>query len=139
MFFGLGGHPGFRVPLEEGLAFEDYRVELSPEAGPVQVGFTPQHFLNGQDRPFPLDTPPQEYSTCGVGAFRRPSIEFELPCGSRTADLRYARGQIRRGKYALEGLPAFLEGGGGGGGLNGELRGGPAPAGGGAVFGGRGE
>lgn len=55
MFFGLGGHPGFRVPLEEGLAFEDYRVEFSPGAGPVQVGFTPQHFLNGQDRPFPLD------------------------------------------------------------------------------------
>ncbi|WP_243111081.1 aldose 1-epimerase family protein [Acutalibacter sp. 1XD8-33] len=56
MFFGLGGHPGFRVPLEEGLRFEDYRVELSPEAQPVRVGFTPQCFLNGQDKPYPLES-----------------------------------------------------------------------------------
>lgn len=55
MFFGLGGHPGFRVPLEEGLAFEDYQVELDPGASPVRVGFTPQCFLNGDDRPYPLE------------------------------------------------------------------------------------
>ena len=24
MYFGIGGHPGFFVPMEEGLAFEDY-------------------------------------------------------------------------------------------------------------------
>ena len=24
MYFGIGGHPGFNVPLEEGLEFEDY-------------------------------------------------------------------------------------------------------------------
>ena len=74
-------------------------------------GFSPNPEEAGADRTFSLDTTPQEYSTCGVGDFRLPAIEFELPCGSRTADLRYARGEIRRGKYALEGLPAFYGGG----------------------------
>ncbi len=36
MYFGLGGHPGFRVPLEEGLSFEDYRLEL-PEAKDTKI------------------------------------------------------------------------------------------------------
>ena len=27
MYFGLGGHPGFNVPLKEGLTFEDYYIE----------------------------------------------------------------------------------------------------------------
>ena len=61
----------------------------------------------GLDRTYSLNTIPQEYSTRGVGVFRLPSIELELPCGSRSADLRYAGCQLRRGKYALEGLPAF--------------------------------
>jgi len=33
MPFALGGHPGFRVPLENGLAFEDYALDFS---GPAQ-------------------------------------------------------------------------------------------------------
>ncbi len=31
MYYGLGSHPGFNVPLKKGLAFEDYYVEF-PEA-----------------------------------------------------------------------------------------------------------
>ena len=27
MYFGIGGHPGFSLPLEEGLCFEDYELE----------------------------------------------------------------------------------------------------------------
>ena len=61
----------------------------------------------GLDRTYSLDTIPQEYSTCGVGDFRLPSIELELPSGSRSASLRYRGFQLRDGKYALEGLPAF--------------------------------
>ena len=61
----------------------------------------------GMDRTFSLDILPQEYSTCGVGDFRLPSIELELPSGSRTADLRYTGFELRKGKYALENLPAF--------------------------------
>ncbi|NBI09911.1 alpha-galactosidase [Colidextribacter sp. OB.20] len=61
----------------------------------------------GLDRTYSLDTLPQEYSTCGVGDFRLPSLELELPGGSCSADLRYVRCELRGGKYALEGLPAF--------------------------------
>ena len=70
-------------------------------------GFSPNPNEAESDRTFSLDAFPQEYSTCGVGDFRLPSIELELPNGSRTADLRYVDSQIRKGKYALEGLPAF--------------------------------
>ena len=44
MWFGLGAHPGFRVPLEEGLDFTDYCLEFVPDVSPVRVGFTPQCF-----------------------------------------------------------------------------------------------
>ena len=70
-------------------------------------GFSPNPNEAGGSRTFSLDTFPQEYSTCGVGDYRLPSIELELPSGSRTADLRYVGGEVRRGKYGLEGLPAF--------------------------------
>ena len=71
-------------------------------------GFSPNPNEAGADRAFSLDTIPQEYSTCGVGDYRLPSIELELSSGSRTADLRYVSGEVRQGKYALEGLPSFF-------------------------------
>ena len=70
-------------------------------------GCAPNPAEAGPDRTYSLNTLPQEYSTCGVGDFRLPSIELELPCGSRSADLRYAGHELRRGKYSLEGLPSF--------------------------------
>lgn len=48
MFFGIGGHPGFNVPLEEGLQFEDYVLEFSSPAHPNRIGFTDDCHLNGQ-------------------------------------------------------------------------------------------
>lgn len=55
MHFGIGGHPGFNVPLDEGLAFEDYCLEFSHEAHPYRVGFTPDCHVNGQDALYPLE------------------------------------------------------------------------------------
>lgn len=55
MWFGLGAHPGFRVPLEEGLDFTDYCLEFVPDVSPVRVGFTPQCFLSGEDTLYPLE------------------------------------------------------------------------------------
>lgn len=55
MSFAVGGHPGFRVPMEEGLAFEDYYLEFSAPAQPYRVGFTDRCFLNGQDVLYPLE------------------------------------------------------------------------------------
>lgn len=54
MYFGLGGHPGFNVPLEPGQAFENYRLRFSQPCKPVRVGFSEDCFVNGQDTPFEL-------------------------------------------------------------------------------------
>lgn len=55
MYFGLGGHPGFRVPLREGKCFTDYRLRFSHPCSPVRVGFTPDCFRSGRDESFPLE------------------------------------------------------------------------------------
>lgn len=54
MFFGVGGHPGFMVPLEEGLTFEDYVLQFSEASQPYRVGFSDTCFLTGQDAFYPL-------------------------------------------------------------------------------------
>jgi len=54
MYFGLGGHPGINVPMEEGLTFEDYFLEF-PEAQLRRVEFTPACFITGNEHPFPLE------------------------------------------------------------------------------------
>ncbi len=73
-------------------------------------GFSPNPSEAGLDRAFSLDTLPQEYSTCGVGDFRLPSLELEPEDGSRLSDLRYKGVERRPGKYNLPGLPAFFGG-----------------------------
>ena len=55
MIFGLGGHPGFNVPLTEGLRFEDYRLRFPAGCRPTRVGFTPDCFVSGEDTPYPLE------------------------------------------------------------------------------------
>lgn len=55
MFFAVGGHPGFNVPLEDGLAFDDYYLEFGEEAHPTRVGFTEACFLNGNDALYELE------------------------------------------------------------------------------------
>lgn len=55
MPFGVGGHPGFRVPVGEGERFEDYCLEFSSPCRPDRVGFTSDVFLSGMDTPFPLE------------------------------------------------------------------------------------
>lgn len=54
MYFGVGGHPGFRVPLTEGRRFEDYRLRFAPADDPRRVGFTEACYLDGTDEPFVL-------------------------------------------------------------------------------------
>jgi len=55
MYFGIGGHPGFRVPLEEGLVFSDYYLEFGGESCPERIGHTAACFLSGTDKRFPLE------------------------------------------------------------------------------------
>ena len=54
MPFGIGGHPGFNVPLAEGERFEDYELEFSCSCQPDRVGFTPAVYLSGHDAAYPL-------------------------------------------------------------------------------------
>lgn len=54
MYFGFGGHPGFNVPMEEGLTFEDYTLTFDQKAQPYRVGFNESCFITGQDEAYPL-------------------------------------------------------------------------------------
>lgn len=47
MYFGLGGHPGFKVPLEDHLDFEDYVLEFPSSCQPNRVTFSPLLLVTG--------------------------------------------------------------------------------------------
>ncbi len=47
MYFGMGGHPGFNVPMDDGLSFEDYNISFENTC-PLRVGFTDTCFRNGK-------------------------------------------------------------------------------------------
>ena len=54
MYFGIGGHPGFNVPLEAGRDFSDYRVRFPEAEAPERVLFSPSCFLTGEKSPYEL-------------------------------------------------------------------------------------
>ena len=54
LFFGYGGHPGFRVPIEEGRSFEDYYLEFPEKCFPDQVMMSKDVLVNGTLKPYPL-------------------------------------------------------------------------------------
>ena len=55
LHFGLGGHPGFRVPMEDALEFSDYRLRFSEPCSPKVLPITPTGFMSGQELPYPLE------------------------------------------------------------------------------------
>lgn len=55
MVFGLGGHPGFRIPFADGTVFEDYALEFPEPCSPVRVLFDENILRTGQTVPFPLE------------------------------------------------------------------------------------
>lgn len=54
MPFGVGGHPGFNVPLTEGETFDNYELEFSIPCRPDRVGFSSAVYMNGCDEEYPL-------------------------------------------------------------------------------------
>lgn len=54
MYFGLGGHPGFNVPLSPDLQFSDYYLKFGTPCEPVQIGFTEECYRSGTDMSFPM-------------------------------------------------------------------------------------
>ncbi len=55
MYFGIGGHPGFQVPIEKELSFDDYFIEFSKVGNVKRVGMSEDCFVTGKDEDFPLD------------------------------------------------------------------------------------
>lgn len=55
LYFGLGGHPGFRVPLAQGKTFGDYRLRFGEVTPAKRIGFDAACFRTGHDEQFPLE------------------------------------------------------------------------------------
>ena len=53
--FGIGGHPGFNVPLVPGESFEDYKLIFGHPCKPDRIGFTEDVYLSGRDVLYPLE------------------------------------------------------------------------------------
>ncbi|MBQ3705020.1 MAG: aldose 1-epimerase family protein [Clostridia bacterium] len=54
MFFCEGAHPGFNVPLEPGLKFEDYNLTFREASMPALVDFSPTVLVSGVRTRYPL-------------------------------------------------------------------------------------
>lgn len=55
MYFGLGSHPGYNIPLDDGLSFEDYMLEFSEKHTPELIGMTPACFVDGTRKKYELE------------------------------------------------------------------------------------
>lgn len=55
MYFGLGGHPGFNVPIDEKGLFEDYTLEFEAECEPRRVVFDSACLVAGREKMPPLE------------------------------------------------------------------------------------
>jgi galactose mutarotase-like enzyme len=54
MYFGLGGHPGFRVPISGGETFEDYFLAFPAAESISQILMSDACLTTGETRAFPL-------------------------------------------------------------------------------------
>lgn len=54
MYFGLGGHPGFRVPFEQGRSFEDHRLRFESPCMPERIEFDDACLRTGRQTAFSL-------------------------------------------------------------------------------------
>ena len=55
MYFGLGGHPGFNVPLGGEGSFEDWQLVFDEPCSPVRIDFHPETILqSGITEEYPL-------------------------------------------------------------------------------------
>ena len=55
MYFGIGGHPGFNIPFEDGLKFEDYRIDFGEGARPRSIMLSDDCFILEKDEPLELE------------------------------------------------------------------------------------
>ena len=55
MYFAIGGHPGFNLPLEDGKTFEDYYIEFDEPCEAKKLCFSDTCFYLEKDEEFPLE------------------------------------------------------------------------------------
>ena len=78
MYFGIGGHPGLCVPIEEGLEFEDYRINFGENAQLSQVVLSDDCFVTENTVSVPLVD--DHYLPLRHGLFDRDAIVLnEMP------------------------------------------------------------
>lgn len=70
------------------------------------VGFSGNIYEAGNKRDYSLDTMPLEYSCKGLGDHRISAAAVTHPNGSDALDLRFESYEIKKGKYAISGMPA---------------------------------
>lgn len=70
------------------------------------IGFSPDYYEDRLKHTASPDTAPQEYTGCNTGDYRLSTISVTDEQGSCAADFRYVSHEIRKGKYALDGLPS---------------------------------
>ena len=54
MYFSVGAHPGFNIPINEWESFEDYSIEFENECEPNEV-ICDNCYITGEKRPFALE------------------------------------------------------------------------------------
>ncbi len=54
LYYSVGAHPGFRVPLHKGGSFDQYYLEFSEAHTPTGYELTPDGFITGKTEPFYL-------------------------------------------------------------------------------------
>ncbi|MDO4334044.1 MAG: alpha-galactosidase [Eubacteriales bacterium] len=69
-------------------------------------GFSGNPYDAGEDRSYSMDALPQEFPCQGTGDYRSAAFLVKNADGSYGCDLRYQSHEIRKGKYAIPGLPA---------------------------------
>ena len=69
-------------------------------------GFSGNPYAAGADRTYSLDALPQEYPSLGTGDYRNIALNIKSDNGAEGVNLLYKSYEIRKGKYALKGLPA---------------------------------
>ncbi|MGN0450666.1 MAG: alpha-galactosidase [Acutalibacteraceae bacterium] len=70
------------------------------------VGFSGNIYDAGDTRDYSLDTLPLEYSCDGIGDYRLSAAAVTHADGSNALDLRFEGYEIKKGKYAIDGMPA---------------------------------
>lgn len=76
---------------------------------PRDCGFSPNPYDFQEGRGWSLDLQAQEYSSQFSGDYRVPSLELETSEGICGTDLRYLSHEIRKGKYAVSGMPSAFD------------------------------